>query len=184
MDVPAGPVASHSDTAEPAPVRGIDAPRIGASLATLAIFLIMIVTVLDVGARTLFHRSVPGMIESAEIILVAAAFLGLGYAQRMKAHVSTSLVLDALPRRPARLLRRIGLVVVALYVGGVAIVSATRAWDALRVGEVRFGLIELPQWPARTAIALGFLLLLVELVRDLLRSRSRVDGRQDPERTG
>ena len=146
-----------------------NASKAGANLASLAIVLIMIVTVVDVVTRGVSARSVPGMIESAEIILVAAAFLGLGYAQRMKAHVSTSIFMDALPPAMARILRRAGLLVVVVYATSATFVSARRAWDAFQGGEVRFGLIEIPQWPARTAIAIGFTLLLVELLRELRR---------------
>lgn len=156
------------------------ASRIGANCATLAIFLIMIVTVVDVGARVLFARSVPGMMESAEVILVAAAFLGLGYAQRMRAHVSTSFIVDALPRAPARWLVRAGLAAVAVYIAGATIVSAQRAWSSFQGGEVRFGLIEIPQWPARAAIAVGFALLLVEVLREL---RSRCGSAEDADQT-
>ncbi len=146
-----------------------NASKVGANLATVAIFLIMIVTVIDVVTRGVSARSVPGMIESAEIILVAAAFLGLGYAQRMKAHVSTSFFMDALPASVARILRRAGLGVVFVYVAGATVVSARRAWAAFQGGEVRFGLIEIPQWPVRAAIAIGFALLLVELLREMRR---------------
>lgn len=146
-----------------------NASKAGANVATLAIFLIMIVTVIDVATRGVSARSVPGMIESAEIILVAAAFLGLGYAQRMKVHVSTSFFIQALPPSVARILRRAGLGVVLVYVAGATVVSARRAWAAFQGGEVRFGLIEIPQWPARAAIAIGFALLLIEVVREMRR---------------
>ena len=156
-----------------------NASKAGANLATLAIVLIMIVTVVDVVTRGISARSVPGMIESAEIILVAAAFLGLGYAQRMKAHVSTSIFMDALPPAMAHILRRAGLLVVVVYATSATFVSARRAWDAFQGGEVRFGLIEIPQWPARAAIAIGFALLLIELLRELRRPPHADAGRTD-----
>lgn len=149
-------------------------------MATLALFLIMIVTVVDVFARSLLGRSVPGMIESAEVILVAAAFLGLGYAQRMKAHVSTAVFVQAMPPQVARGIRLASTAALAVCIAATAWVSAQRAWGAWRAGEVRFGLVEIPQWPARAAIAIGFVLLLLEVLRDL---RALVDGGRDrPER--
>ena len=143
--------------------------KTGANIATVALFLIMVTTVVDVLSRSLFGRSVPGMIESAEVILVAGAFLGLGYAQRIRAHVSTSFFVDAIPRRAARFIKRTGLLILAFYVGWAAIVCVGRAWDAFQGGEVRFGLIQIPQWPARAAIAIGFALLFIEVLRDLRR---------------
>jgi TRAP-type C4-dicarboxylate transport system permease small subunit len=152
--------------------------RFGANIATCALFLIMASATIDVASRSLGGRSVPGVLESAEIILVIGVFLGLAYAQRNKAHVATSIVIDLLPRSIARVMRATGLLIVAAYVGVAAWVSAERAWASIRSGEVRFGLIEIPQWPARAAIALGFAMLLLELLRDVFRA---LTGRADDE---
>ena len=111
-----------------------NASKAGANLASLAIVLIMIVTVVDVVTRGVSARSVPGMIESAEIILVAAAVLGLGYAQRMKAHVSTSIFMDALPPAMAHILRRAGLLVVV--VGGHAASASGETRGLEEIGGV------------------------------------------------
>ena len=136
-----------------------NASKMGATLATLAIVLIMTVTVIDVITRSVSDRSVPGMIETAEIILVTAAFLGLGFAQRMKTHVSTSVFIDALPSSASRYLRQAGTIVLALYAAGAAAISAQRAWFAFRGGEVAF--------------------LLVEVLRDLRRSPRAQTNRPD-----
>ena len=70
-----------------------------------------------------------------------------------------------------------GLLAFALYAGWATVLSAGRAWDSFRGGEVRFGLIEIPQWPARLAIAIGFGLLFLEVLRDLrLTALGRSDG--------
>jgi TRAP-type C4-dicarboxylate transport system permease small subunit len=143
--------------------------RLGANVATCALFLIMTSATLDVASRNLGGRSLPGVVESAEITLVIGAFLGLAYAQRIKAHVATSIITDLFPRQLARLMRIIGLGIVSFYIGLATWVSTGRAFSSFQTGEVRFGLIEIPQWPARAAIALGFALLLLEMLRDLVR---------------
>lgn len=154
----------------------------GANTGTFALFLIMITVVVDVLGRRLSDRSVPGMLESAEVILVLGAFFGLAYAQRTKGHVATSLVVELLPRRAAQWLQSFGLAVLTLYVGCAAALSGARAWDSFKAGEVRFGLIEIPQWPARAAIAAGFALLFLEVLRDL---RQAVLAHRSPgRRTG
>lgn len=143
--------------------------QISANVATFALFLIMIMVTLDVAGRNFWNRSVPGIIESAEVILVIGAFLGLAYAQRTRSHVSTTFIIELMPRALARVVKTAGLAVLALYVAFAAAVSAGRAWSSFVAGEVRFGLIEIPQWPARAAIALGFSLLLLEVLRNLWR---------------
>jgi TRAP-type C4-dicarboxylate transport system permease small subunit len=141
--------------------------RVGAHVATCALFLIMLSATIDVSSRNLGGRSFPGVVESAEIILVIGVFLGLAYAQRTKAHVATSLIVDKFTPRLARLMRSIGLLIVAFYISLATWMSAARAWQSFVGGEVRFGLIEIPQWPARAAIAIGFGILLLEILRDL-----------------
>lgn len=144
--------------------------RLGANVATCALFLIMASATLDVASRNLAGRSVPGVVESAEIILVIGVFLGLAYAQRIKAHVATSIITELFPAPMARVMRILGLLIVSFYIGLATWVSAGRAIASFQTGEVRFGLIEIPQWPARAAIAIGFALLLLEMLRDVVRT--------------
>lgn len=152
--------------------------RAGAGVATCALFLIMATATLDVVSRNMMGRSVPGVIESAEVILVIGVFLGMAYAQRMKAHVSTSIIVELFPAAIGRWLRVIGLVIVIAYIATATWVTSVRAWQSFASGEVRFGLIEIPQWPARAALALGFALLQLELLRDLVHI-NRGAGRAD-----
>ena len=140
--------------------------RVGANLGTCALLLIMSAATVDVLSRNLFRKSVPGIIESAEVILVIGVFLGMAYAQRLKAHVATSLIIDRFPAPAARVLRAAGLLAVIVYAAIAAWMTGTRACQSFTTGEVRFGLIEIPQWPARAAISIGFGLLVLELLRD------------------
>lgn len=140
-----------------------------ANIATLALFVIMLATTADVISRNFLDHSVPGVIEGSEVILVAGAFLGLAYGQRTKTHVATTVLIERLPSSLARALRAVGLLCLSGYIGLAAIVSAQRAAQSFSSGEVRFGLIEFPQWPARAAIAVGFFLLWLEVIRDLLK---------------
>lgn len=147
--------------------------------AAIALFLIMLMTTVDVVSRNLLDRSVPGLIESSEVMLVIGAFLGLAYGQRSNCHVSTTLLIERLPPRAARVLKLLGLFVVTLYIGFAAVLSALRAWQSFKAGEVRFGLIELVQWPARAAIAIGFALLCAEIVLEIAKTLRAADGLRD-----
>lgn len=141
--------------------------RLLAGAGSIALFAIMAMTAADVLNRALRGTSIPGVIESSEVMLVFGAFLGLAYAQRAKTHVSTNILIERLPARLATVFRVLGLVILAAFVGWAAYLSGLRALDSFRTGEARFGLIEIVQWPARAAIALGFGALTAEVVRDL-----------------
>jgi TRAP-type C4-dicarboxylate transport system permease small subunit len=142
-----------------------------ATLGTCAVIGIMLSTVADVIGRFLFRASVPGAVETAELLLVAAAFLGLGVAQQQRAHVSIAILLHRLPARAERVFRRIDDIILLLFFGWACTTSTEAAWIAFTTGDYLFGLINLPTWPARAAMAVGFLAIFLQVLTDLMSRR-------------
>jgi TRAP-type C4-dicarboxylate transport system permease small subunit len=155
--------------------------RAAAYIGAVGIVVIMLATVSDVLRRWVQGRSVPGVVEGSELVLVVSVFLGLGLAERMGVHVSTSVVTDRLPTRVAGMLNAIGLVVVFLFLVWILAASADRALRSYISGEYRFGLMQIPLWPGRTAIAVGFLVLLLEVARHIGVSVLRARRRRRPD---
>lgn len=145
-----------------------------ADLAAVGILLLMIATVLDVGLRIAGPWGVPGIVEYSEVILVAIVFLGMGSAQRMGQHVATTVVTDRLPDVWSRACRIASLSLALLLIGAMTYWSISRAIDSVGVNESRFGVMHVPIWPARVALAFGLLLLSVEMTRSLIRALARV----------
>lgn len=129
--------------------------RLLAGMAMLIIVFMMVATVADVLRREMTGRAIPGVIEMGEVLMVASVFLGLAYAETRGAHVNMNIVLRRLPDRTAAVVMSIGMVLVLLVVGWMAIVTGQRAWAAFETQEYRFGLVQIPVWPARVALALG-----------------------------
>ncbi|WP_353988363.1 TRAP transporter small permease [Ruicaihuangia caeni] len=130
---------------------------VAAVLATLCTLLLALAITADVLARFFTGRSLVGMVELSETLLVSMVFLGLSYCGYLGAHISMNLVTLALPSRVAAAAR----VVAAVLVTGLLIwmfwATAGRAIDSFTSGEFKFGLAHWPLWPARTAIAVGIL---------------------------
>lgn len=139
----------------------------GDYIAVTGVVVIMFATCADVFRRTLTGRSVPGVVEGSEVMLVIAVFLGLGYAQREKVHVATSVVTDRLPDAVSRTVRIAGILVAICFLLWLVYATGERAVQSTRTGEYRFGLLQVPIWPGRVAITVGLALLTAELVRDL-----------------
>jgi TRAP-type C4-dicarboxylate transport system permease small subunit len=136
-------------------------------LAFIAVFCIvgmMVAIVADVTRRTLAGESIPGVVELAEVAMVVIVFLGLGFAERRGAHVTMTLVVRRLPPRTAAIVNGLGLLLVVLVVGWMVWVTADRALDSFAAREYRFGLVRVPVWPARIAIAVGLAVYFLELV--------------------
>lgn len=145
------------------------------AVACIAFMLVAIVA--DVTRRSVAGKSVPGVVELGEVMMVAIVFLGLGYAESRGAHVSMTLLVNRLRPRTAAMVNGLGLLLVVGVIGWMVYVTADRALESVAVQEYRFGLVRVPVWPARVAVAVGlavyFLELVFRLLDDLRAVRSR-----------
>ncbi|MBP2366188.1 TRAP transporter small permease subunit [Pseudonocardia parietis] len=123
---------------------------------------LMLLIVAEVGVRAVVGRSLSGTIELSEVLLVFIVALGIGNAQRTGAHVNTDLLTSRLTPHTGAVVRVAGLTVAAGFLLWTTWVSATRGWEAMLVGEARFGISEVPVWPARLVLPLGLLVLSVQ----------------------
>ncbi|MGH3384766.1 MAG: TRAP transporter small permease subunit [Nocardioidaceae bacterium] len=139
-----------------------------AFLAVLSIAVMLVAIVADVTRRTLAGQSVKGVVELGEVMMVVIVFLGLGFAERRGAHVTMTLLVRRLPTRVAAVVNGLGLLLVVVVVGWMVLVTADRALASFEVREFRFGLVRVPVWPARIAIAVGLAAYLLELVIRLI----------------
>jgi TRAP-type C4-dicarboxylate transport system permease small subunit len=147
-----------------------------AALGSVAVIGIMLATVSDVVGRVLFRSSVAGAVEVAELLLVAAAFLGLGLAQKKRAHVSIALLKSQISRRAARAVQIVAGLILLAYFAWAGTASIIAAWQAFVTGDYRFGLINIPTWPARTAIAAGFVAIFMQVLISLGEPESSPDA--------
>jgi len=146
--------------------RAIAAP-LGA-LASLSTLAIMIAIVIDVVARNMGGRSVPGLLEMSETALVATVFLGLAYAGVTNAHVAVDLLTEALPPRIARVLIAVAWVVGVLVTAWLVLATFERAVESTEAGELRQGLMDWPLWPARWLVVIGLAAFLLVAVINVI----------------
>ena len=137
------------------------------SLAALALFAIMILTLVDVSGRKVLSESVPGSLEMTELMMVVVIFAGMPLVSLAGEHV----VFDSLdPWLPRWLRRAQGLLVDALCAAallGLAWLMWTMASQMAGYGETTAQL-KLPKAPfvygmsvlcAVTAVVHGLLML-------------------------
>lgn len=154
--------------------------RVFSWLAGAITLLIMIMLAVEVVTRTATGGSVLGTIEISEIALAFVVFLGVAQAQRVRAHVNTNLVTSRMPVPVAVGVRVVGLLAAAVVLVWTAWASAERALDSVATGESRFGITEVPIWPARVIIPVGLVLLAVQVVftaYDAVRNRGAASER-------
>jgi TRAP-type C4-dicarboxylate transport system permease small subunit len=152
-----------------------------AVLSALCVLIVMGAMVADVLRRYTTGRSIPGVAEYSEVLMVGMVFLGLGYAQKKGAHIGVDVLISRIPERVARIVKITGLVIVFFVIGWMAWETMLVAQSSVASREYRFGLSRVPIWPARLVIPLGLATLLSQLGLDIL---DLVTGRKSPVSAG
>lgn len=146
-------------------------------VASICTAVMMLAIVGDVASREFRGRGLLGTIELSESLLVAVIFLGLAYAERTGRHVSLSLAFDRMPPRIAFWAQTLGLLVAVGLLGWISYRAGLQAWTSYERGEFRFGIMQFPMWPARTAMFVGLAALVLEMLVTLVDSvRSALAG--------
>ena len=146
--------------------------HLGLFISMANCFIMVIITILDVLSRHLLHRPIPGVIELNEVLMVGIVFLGLGMAQKEKSHIRAELFVSRLPPKLRRLFDILALVFSTCFWVVLLSQALPRAWESYLTGEYREGLIKFPVWPARWALAIGLLIICLQLIRDFYRTIS------------
>ncbi|HLR13414.1 MAG TPA: TRAP transporter small permease [Burkholderiaceae bacterium] len=114
------PGQAESDAkGHPAPVPRLN--RVARLVVAFIVFMMMMVTVVDVAGRYLFNAPLFGALEITEILMGLLVFAGLPLATAGREHISISLLSDALPVRLAAMQTR-------LFDAVCAIISMVVAW--------------------------------------------------------
>jgi TRAP-type C4-dicarboxylate transport system permease small subunit len=141
------------------------------------IVLLMLPTVADVSYRKIVGPSLPGMIEVSEVALVVLAFLAMGPATAAGSHIATPILTMRLAPGLARALRVCGMVAVWGILAVMIWGTARNAMGSVAIREFRFGMVQMPIWPAKLAVPLGLGAMLVELTLQIADALRRPAGR-------
>jgi len=142
----------------------------GLKIASAAIlFCIMLVVVLDVGLRYLFHAPLLWAYELISLfLLVGLFFFSLSWSYRDGQHVNVDLIYRNLPVR----LRNLARALVSLLAGGAfAVVCWSAAGTSLENwerNEVIPGPVPWPTWVPPAMAVIGLAVLLVRLLREVV----------------
>ncbi|HTV67814.1 MAG TPA: TRAP transporter small permease [Rhizobiaceae bacterium] len=129
----------------------------------IGIALLMLPTVADVTYRKVIGPSLAGMVEVSEVGVVIVAFLAMAAALRRGAHVGTPIFTSQLNPTLAERLRILGCLVIWIALALMVWGSWQIAVESFQVREFRFGLVQMPIWPAKMAVPVGLVLMLIEL---------------------
>lgn len=136
-------------------------------LSAAVLLGIMLLGASDVLMRNVFGQPIRGTVAFVEIGLVALVYCALASVQRMDGHIAVDLVVSRLPGRARRYVERVADSVVLIGSVVLSWASTSAAIDATERGERFTGLVNIPSWPARILVAVGFTLLALQLLFQL-----------------
>lgn len=132
--------------------------RIMASVGAVSLFVMMAITVIDVGGREIFLKPFNGAFELVGMMLIIAGSFGIAYCQVIKLHIRIGLVVDKFPKR----LRNLCWILTLLIGGGMC---GLIGWQGLlkmidlltsTLGN-KSDTLGLPIWPFMMVMTIGFL---------------------------
>ncbi|MEO7241868.1 MAG: TRAP transporter small permease subunit [Variovorax sp.] len=144
-------------------LRGIENVAMG--VVSLALFAIMVVTVVDVVRRYAFNAPLTWAYDvSGQYLMVAAFFLALSYTLRVDGHMKVDLLLVRVTSPLARdALVAVGDVLALVFFIALLVVSTQSTWTAWANAETLPGALPLPVWLSRMFVPLGTLILVLRL---------------------
>ncbi len=123
------------------------------TVAAVALFIMMWLTVIDVVGRKFFEHSLFGAVELTEIFMMLTIFFALPLTSMASAHIVFDLFDRALPVMALRWQKAIAQLLTGLIMFGAAWVVAERAARTLDYGDTTAQL-EIVLWPFHYLIAL------------------------------
>ncbi|WP_108482362.1 TRAP transporter small permease subunit [Oceaniglobus ichthyenteri] len=152
-----------------------------AELCGWMLLVVMGLILVDLISRAM-GTPIYGVSESAMFVMIAIVYLGVPYAEKMKAHVRVELILDKLSPRMAAI---VDLVMYLLVVGTMAVVFyavVKNAGVSFDRRQAIAGPTPLLVWPVKFVMVLGLGLYLIQIIINVGQGVRTVIRGGDPDR--
>ncbi|HEX7075493.1 MAG TPA: TRAP transporter small permease [Hyphomicrobiaceae bacterium] len=154
------------------------------SASGLATMLMMMIIVPDVILRATISFTIPLATEIGVLLLICKIFLGMPGAQASRANFHVSVITELLGARWQARFKLVTTLISIGVIGLLAWLTMQEAIYATGIGETSYGIYPFPIWPERIIVAIGFILLTVQLVADAIRILTGVSDDVAPEGSG
>ncbi len=127
------------------------------------IFALMFLAVAEVLMRKIFNSPIHGQADFVEIMVPTIGFFGLAYCHRLAGHVRMEIVLNMLKGRAYWIAEFFGNISTILLCAAMIYGTWGYFLRAYQLGDTSMD-AELPIWPPKLIIFLGFCILFVRLI--------------------
>ncbi|MBU2550629.1 MAG: TRAP transporter small permease [Proteobacteria bacterium] len=126
--------------------------------------LVMMIIVIDVIARIAFDSPIVGVSDIVTVMIPIFLFLPMAYTELLDEHIRVELVASILSKKWNAVLDVLACLCGVFVIGVYAWQGWIYAWSSWSMGEYYPGLIRIPVYPAKLAIALGCSLFCLQLL--------------------
>lgn len=135
------------------------------NIASLALFLIMLIVVADVMLRYFFNSPFAWSYELISLyLMVVLFFFSLSDTLSHNAHVSVDILQNYMPVKLRHAADMIGYGCASVVFAGIVYMSATRTWESYVGSDVIAGSIAWPTWLSSIAVPIGAGLLFLRML--------------------
>ncbi len=140
--------------------------RVLNAVAGGTLFLMMLLTAIDVVLRYAFNRPIGGTYEITELMMVIVIFFALAYTQATKAHVSVDFLVARLSKRKQKIIDFLNHALAFAMLLLMTIMSFIKAFQVMTRGEVS-PTLSIPVYPFFLLVGLGCAAMCGELLRQI-----------------
>jgi len=146
--------------------------------ASLILFMTLLIT-LDVLGRNFFGFPIHFSTEVSGYILVALTFVGLAYTQKQGKHIRIQLLTRHLPARVQRYLELVILTIGIIVVGWLTWATKDPVIQNYVFQRKSITSLETPMWIPWLLVPIGFLMLTIQFIAELIIVLFSSDRTQD-----
>lgn len=151
-------------------------------IGCVVIGIMALVVIVNVVGRFLFEQPLKGTVELVQAMMIIVAFFAIPYTARKKGHVRVTLIVSRFPKRIQGVVRSIGFFLSAGIFAVITYQAIVNTIYYMRNLHETTSILFIPLAPFRLIMALGCLILCIQLLLDMLQSTQTEEGQKDDGR--
>ena len=142
--------------------------RIAGLLGAVLMALTGVMLTFEVAARYFFIKPTIWAAELSQLCLIWGCLLSMGWLLSQRRHITVNAVTSLLPKTAQKICVGVALLFIIVFSSIVTIWGWDIFYDSFSRGRTTGSLLNLPTWVAELAVPLGFGLLTLQALADLV----------------
>lgn len=149
--------------------------KLSVAVASLIIFVMMLMVTADVVMRYVFNSPIQGTYELAQFCLVGVVFFSIAYVQSEKGHIKIDIATQWMSPKGQTALDIFSYILGIAFFAIVFWQGGKLAWNAWVIQDHTMGLVEFPLWPAKFLVPFGAGLICLQIFSNLVHDIASID---------